>query len=278
MKRRAAISHDGTDCPEGYREFVATLKNRIRAAQVNAAVSVNRELVLLYWQIGNDILARQERQGWGAKVIDRLSSDLMHEFIGMKGFSVRNLKYMQKFARAWRDSAIVQELLAQITWYHHIALLDKVKDQKEREWYIRETPRNGWSRNVLVHQIESGLVNRAGTSVTNFHTTLPPLQSDLAIEIIRVPYIFDFLECGTEKSERELHLSLLEKLRNFLIELGKGFAFIGSEYHVAIGNQDFYFLPAVLSYPPALLHHCRAEDWSIYTGVCRQAELLLISC
>lgn len=241
MKRRTAINHPDPDCPEGYHEFIITLKNRIRTAQVKAAVSVNRELVLLYWQIGNDILTRQEREGWGAKVIDRLSSDLMHEFPGMKGFSVRNLKYMQKFARAWRDSAIVQELLAQITWYHHIALLDKVKDPEEREWYIHETIRNGWSRNVLVHQIESGLVNRSGTSVTNFTATLPAPQSDLALEVVRDPYIFNFLGSDAWKSERELHHSLLDKLRTFLIELGAGFAFIGSEYHVTIGNRDFYF-------------------------------------
>ena len=164
----------------------------------------------------------------------------MHEFPDMKGFSVRNLKYMRKFAGAWRDTAIVQELLAQITWYHHITLLDKVKDPAEREWYIRETIRHGWSRNVLVHQIESGLVNRAGTSVTNFSTTLPVPQSDLALEVVKDPYIFDFLGRSAEISERELHKSLLERLRDFLIEPGIGFAFLGSEYHLEIGDQDFY--------------------------------------
>ena len=160
MKPRTTTT-SRANLPEGYPEFIVSLKQRIRTAQVKAALSVNRELVLLYWQIGNDILTRQEREGWGAKVIDRLSTDLIHEFPDMKGFSVRNLKYMRKFAGAWRDIAIVQELLAQITWYHHIALLDKVKDPAEREWYLYETIRNGWSRNVLVHQIDSGLVNRA---------------------------------------------------------------------------------------------------------------------
>ncbi|MGP8254425.1 MAG: DUF1016 N-terminal domain-containing protein [Methanoregula sp.] len=136
-------------------------------------VSVNRELILLYWQIGNDILTRQQAEGWGAKVIDRLSRDLVHEFPDMKGFSVRNLKYMRAFAETWHDAAIVQELLAQITWYHHIALLDKVKDAKEREWYIRQTIQNRWSRNVLIHQIESGLFLRTGAAVTNFAAALP---------------------------------------------------------------------------------------------------------
>jgi predicted nuclease of restriction endonuclease-like (RecB) superfamily len=240
MKRKTAITSPAPDLPDDYPEFIVSLKQRIRSAQVKAALSVNRELVLLYWQIGNDILTRQEREGWGAKVIDRLSSDLIHEFPEIKGFSVRNLKYMQKFARAWRHTAIVQELLAQITWYHHITLLDKVKDPAEREWYIRETIRNGWSRNVLVHQIESGLVNRAGTSVTNFSATLPAPQSDLALEVVKDPYIFDFLGRSAEISERDLHRSLLERLRDFLVELGIGFAFLGSEYHLEIGDQDFY--------------------------------------
>jgi len=241
MKRRTTITPPAPDLPDGYPEFIISLKDRIRTAQVKAAVSVNRELVLLYWEIGNDILSRQEREGWGTKVIGRLSSDLMHEFPEMKGFSVRNLKYMRKFAESWRDVSIVQELLAQITWYHHIALLDKVKDKKEREWYIHETIRHGWSRNILVHQIESRLVNRAGTAVTNFSTTLPVPQSELAQEIMKDPYLFDFLSTGNRISERELHQSLLEKLRDFLVELGIGFAFLGSEYHLEIGDQDFYF-------------------------------------
>jgi predicted nuclease of restriction endonuclease-like (RecB) superfamily len=239
MKQKAAVTSPA-DLPEGYLEFIISLKNRIRSAQVKAVVSVNRELVLLYWQIGDEILVRQEREGWGSKVIDRLSSDLTHEFPAMKGFSARNLKYMKKFAGAWRDASIVQELLAQITWYHHIALLDKVKNPAEREWYIRETIRHGWSRNVLVHQIESGLVRRAGTSVTNFPMTLTSPQSDLALEVVKDPYIFDFLGRSTEMSERQLHTSLLEKLRDFLVELGIGFAFLGSEYHLEIGDQDFY--------------------------------------
>lgn len=134
----------------------------------------------------------------------------------------------------------MQELLAQITWYHHITLLDKVKDVKEREWYIRQTIQNGWSRNVLVHQIESGLTSRTGTAVTNFSATLPAPQSDLARETIKDPYIFDFLGLCPDVSERELHQSLLDRMRDFLIELGIGFAFIGSEYHIAVGDQDYY--------------------------------------
>ena len=164
----------------------------------------------------------------------------MHEFPAMKGFSVRNLKYMRRFAEAWRDSQFVQQVAAQIPWFHHCVLLDKVTGSSEREWYIRETIRNGWSRNVLIHQIESGLKERAGTSVTNFPATLPSPQSDLALEVVRDPYIFDFLGRSAEVSERELHQSLIEKLRDFLVELGIGFAFLGSEYQLEVGDQDFY--------------------------------------
>jgi len=240
MKHRTAITSHNPELPEGYPEFIVSLKQRIRSAQVKAALSVNRELVLLYWQIGNDILTRQEREGWGTKVIDRLSSDLIHEFPEMKGFSVRNLKYMRRFAESWCDLQFVQQVAAQIPWFHHCVILDKVPDLPEREWYIRETIRNGWSRNVLVHQIESGLVNRAGTSVTNFSATLPAPQSDLALEVVKDPYIFDFLGRSAEISERDLHRSFLERLRDFLVELGIGFAFLGSEYHLEIGDQDFY--------------------------------------
>ncbi len=158
---------------QDYAEFLADIKNRIRSAQTRAALSVNSELVLLYWHIGKDILKRQDEQGWGTKVITNLSHDLSREFPQMKGFSIRNLKYMRGFAAAYPDEAFVQEALAQITWYHNITLLSKVKDSREREWYVRQTIQRGWSRDVLVHQIESGLFNRKGNAVTNLERTLP---------------------------------------------------------------------------------------------------------
>lgn len=223
-----------------YAKFLADIKTRIRSAQTRAALSVNSELVLLYWQIGNDILKRQDEQGWGAKVIASLSHDLSQEFPQMKGFSSRNLKYMRGFAVAYPDEAFVQEVLAQITWYHNITLLSKVKDSKEREWYIRQTIQQGWSRNVLVHQIESGLFNRQGNAVTNLERTLPAPQSELVYEVLKDPYNFDFLTLGKEFSERDLHQSLLTHIRDFLMELGVGFAFVGSEHHLAVGDQDFY--------------------------------------
>lgn len=202
-------------------------------------LSVNRELVLLYRQMGRSILQRQGEAGWGTKVVDRLSVDLRREFPEMKGFSPRNLKYMRAFAEAYSDETFVQEVLAQITWYHNITLLSKVGDPAELEWYLRQTVKNGWSRNLLVHQIESDLFRRQGRAVTNLHRTLPSPQSDLAQEILKDPYNFDFLCLGERASERDLHRSLLAHLRDFLIELGVGFAFVGSEHPLEVGGQDF---------------------------------------
>ncbi len=154
--------------PAGYEELLQELKTRIRHAQIRAALAVNRELVLLYWQIGRDILQRQQGQGWGAKVIDRLSNDLRRAFPEMKGFSPRNLKYMRAFAEAWPDEQFVQQLAAQIPWFHNCILLDKLRDADEREWYVRKTIEHGWSRNILVLQIETRLFHRQGKAVSNF--------------------------------------------------------------------------------------------------------------
>jgi predicted nuclease of restriction endonuclease-like (RecB) superfamily len=225
--------------PQGYDALLSQLKERIRAAQVSAFLQVNRELVVLYWRIGRDILARQKQAGWGAKVIDRLAADLRKEFPGMTGFSSRNLKYMRAFSDAWPDEAIMQQLAAQIPWFHNCVLLDRVKNRAEREWYIRQTIQNGWSRNVLVHQIESRLYARQGKAVTNFDRTLPAPQSDLAREILKDPYNFDFLTLSAEARERDLHRGLLTHLRDFLLELGVGFAFVGAEYPLEVGGQDF---------------------------------------
>lgn len=226
--------------PADYPALLSDLKVRIREAQVRAVLLANRELILLYWQIGREIVARQEQEGWGAKVIDRLSADLRREFPDVKGFSPRNLKYMSAVARAYPDEEFVQEVLAQITWYHTVTLLDKVKEPLRREWYIRRTIANGWSRNVLVHQIESGLIEREGRAVTNFSATLPVEQSDLALQTLKDPYVFDFLQMGEKVRESELERGLLDHIREFLLELGVGFAFVGSQYHLEVGGQDYY--------------------------------------
>lgn len=226
--------------PTGYDEFLRDLKERVRAAQVRAALAVNRELVLLYWRIGRGILERQEREGWGAKVIDRLSRDLRGEFPEMKGFSARNLKYMRAFAEAWPDEAFVQEVLAQITWYHNITLVEKLADPDIRRWYANAAIANGWSRNVPALQIDSALHHRQGRATTNFARTLPEPRSDLAQNLLKDPYNFDFLTLGAAAHERDLERGLLRHLKDFMLELGVGFAFLGSQYHLPVGTEDFF--------------------------------------
>jgi predicted nuclease of restriction endonuclease-like (RecB) superfamily len=239
MVAKRIVQQPVASLPSGYAELLEDLKARIRQAQVRAALSVNRELVLLYWHIGKEILQKQEQEGWGTKVIDRLALDLAREFPEMKGFSPRNLKYMRAFAEAWPDEQIVQEVLAQITWYHNITLLEKVKDPPERLWYVEQTIEHGWSRNVLVHQIESKLYERQGKAITNFERTLPSPQSDLARSLLKDPYVFDFLSLGPEVQERDLERALLNHLRDFLLELGKGFAFVGKQYRLDVGGEEF---------------------------------------
>ena len=240
MAENKLIKFDEKSDLADYAEFLNTLKIQIQQTQIRAVSSVNRELVLLYWRIGREILQRQKQRGWGAKVIERLANDLRKEFPEMKGFSPRNLKYMRAFAENWQDEQFVQEVLAQITWYHNIAILDKLKNVEEREWYIRQTIENGWSRNVLVMRIESNLYERTGKAQTNFERTLPKEQSDLAQNLLKDPYIFDFLTIGLEAHEREIESHLLQHLKEFLLELGVGFAFVGSQFHLEIGEQDFF--------------------------------------
>jgi predicted nuclease of restriction endonuclease-like (RecB) superfamily len=224
----------------GYAELLRSLKERIRSAQVKAALSVNRELILLYWQIGREILSRQTSENWGAKVIDRLAADLKNEFTEMKGFSTRNLKYMRAFAEAYPDEQFVQQVVAQIPWGHNVRILDYVKQPSEREWYIRKTIGNGWSRNVLVLQIESDVYNRQGKAVSNFKKTLPPQQSDLAQQMLKDPYVFDFLTMGKEAHERAVEKELVNHITKFLLELGAGFAFVGKQFHLEVSGHDFY--------------------------------------
>ncbi len=229
-----------TQLPAGYVKLLEDLKARIRSAQTRAGLAVNRELVLLYWDVGCRILSQQKVHGWGAKVVERLARDLRSAFPNMKGFSRANLLYMRAFAESYPDASIVQQVAGQIPWFHNCVLLDKVKNQSEREWYIRQTIAHGWSRNVLVHQIESGLYRRQGKAITNFDSTLPAPQSELARQILKDPYVFDFLGIGEEAKERDLEKALLEQIRSFLLELGVGFAFVGSQYHLEVGGEDFY--------------------------------------
>ena len=229
-----------TILPEGYETFLGDIKERIRAAQVRAALAVNRELILLYWSIGRDILSRQQAEGWGANVINRLAADLGRAFPEGSGFRARNLRYMRALAEAYPDAEFVQQVVAQLPWGHQVRILDNIKNAAEREWYIRQAVQSGWSRNVLVHQIESGLYQRQGKALTNFGRTLPEPQSELAQQLIKDPYNFDFLTLGPKLLERDLERELIEHVRDLILELGKGFAFMGSQHHLEIGGQDYY--------------------------------------
>ena len=206
---------------------------------MRAALAVNSELVLLYWSIGRDILDRQKRLGWGAQVIDRLAADLRREFPESKGFSSRNLLYMQSFARAWPELAIVQGPLAQLTWWHNLALLEKVKDPEQRVWYARKTAEHGWSRNVLAIQIERGLFEAQGGALTNFADALPEPRSDLARQLLKDPYKLDFLGIAEDPEERVIEAGLVRHIRDFLLELGQGFAFVGSQFPLRVGGEEF---------------------------------------
>lgn len=283
--------------PTGYGPLLAELKSRVRAAQVKAALSVNRELIALYWDIGRVILQRQQAEGWGAKVVARLAADLRAEFPEVTGFSARNFKYMRAFAEAWSDAAIVQQPVAQLLeaaqnlrppggeksrtsvresatpivqqavgqisgailqqavaqfpaappepmaslpWGHNLVLLTKLKKPAERLWYAQAALRHGWSRAVLTVQIETQAHRRMGQALTNFAQTLPPPQSDLAQQVLKDPYTFDFLTLSADARERELEQGLTEHIQKFLVELGVGFAFVGRQVHVEVGGEDYY--------------------------------------
>ncbi|MBL8211811.1 MAG: DUF1016 family protein [Bryobacterales bacterium] len=239
MKKRAKVVEEQMPDRQSYARLLAVIKARIQSAQVRAAVAVNQEFVLLYWGIGKEILARQEAEGWGTKVIERLAMDLGASFPQMKGLSPRNLKYMRAFAEAWPEEAIVQQAVAQIPWGHNVRLLDLVKDRDERLWYARAAIEHGWSRNVLVIQIEAGLYRRQGKAITNFTKALPAPQSDLAQQLLKDPYNFDFLTLSEEADEREIEAGLVEHIQKFLLELGTGFAFVGRQYPLEIAGEDY---------------------------------------
>lgn len=259
-----------------YSAFVSDLKRKIAEARHRAGLSVNRELILLYWNIGRDILARQEREGWGAKIIDRLADDLGRAFPEMTGLSARNLKYMRALAEAWPDGGFVQQVVALLPWGHNVRLLDAVKAPKQRAWYARQAIEHGWSRNVLINQIDSDLFARQGSALTNFSRTLPAERSELAKEILKDPYSFDFLSLGPEMLERDLERGLIEHLRSLILELGKGFAFVGSQYHLEVSDQDYYL--DLLFYHLRLRCGDRIKDRGLQARIRRQDEFLSLCC
>jgi predicted nuclease of restriction endonuclease-like (RecB) superfamily len=239
--------------PTGYVELLEDIKDRIRHAQIRAVVGVSRELIRLYWDIGREIVQRQEREGWGKAVVQRLAADLQREFPGMTGFSPQNIWYMRAFYVAWTedlaklqqpvgelDGQNLPQVVGEIPWGHNLQLLAKLKDPRERLWYARKAVQHAWSRVTLVHQIELDLYGREGKAITNFPLTLPAPQSDLAQQTLKDPYVFDFLTLAEEARERDLERGLLEHIRDFMLELGVGFAFVGSQYHLVVDGKDYY--------------------------------------
>ena len=229
-----------TRVPSGYVEWLSEVKARIHAAQQRAALAVHRELLTLYWQLGRDILERQERGGWGAGIVDKVSADLRAAFPAMKGFSRANLMYMRAFAEAWPEADFVQQPVGQLPWGHNLVLLTRIKDRRAHLAYAARALEHGWSRAVLVHHLEARAVERQGKALTNFAERLPKPQSDLARESLKDPYRFDFLGIGDEASELELEGALVKHITRFLLELGAGFAFVGRQVHIEVGGEDFF--------------------------------------
>lgn len=226
--------------PSDYADWLASLKSRISGARQRAALAVNEELVRLYHQIGSEILERQSRQGWGAKVIDRLSSDLREAFPEMKGFSSRNLKYMKYFAELCPSGLIGQQPAAQLPWFHIVTLLTKVTVDAEREWYATQAIQHGWSRSTLDVHIKNQLHLRQGRAITNFDVRLPAPHAELAAAALKDPYLFDFLGLGDEALERDIENALIRHLTRFLLELGAGFAFVGRQFRLEVGGDEFF--------------------------------------
>lgn len=222
-----------------YKEIFKNIKNEILKSQYKAMQVVNRELIFMYWNIGKIIL---ENAKWGNKFIDNLSMDLKLEFPTIKGFSIRNLKSMKKFAEEYPDFEFVQKVSAQITWSDNLLIIDKVKEFEKRTWYINETVKNGWSYDILDWQIKSNLYERQAIceKATNFQNTLPDVQSDLALQTMKDPYLFDFISLKGKVKELEIENAMISKIKDVLIELGNGFAFVGNQYKLTVSNKEYF--------------------------------------
>jgi predicted nuclease of restriction endonuclease-like (RecB) superfamily len=229
---------------QGYRVWIGELKSKFRQAQLTAAIKVNSTLLAFYWELGADIVVKQQHSVWGDGFLTQLSQDLMAEFPEVKGFSVRNLKYIRQWHTFYRHpQAIGQQAVAQlcqIPWGHNIAIISKTQTQQEALYYVANTLKHGWSRSVLTHQIESRLWQREGKATHNFAQTLPTMQSDLAQQTLKDPYVFDFLSLTPEHNERELEQALVKHITQFLLELGAGFAYLGKQVPLQVGERDFF--------------------------------------
>jgi len=226
--------------PAGYAELLEDLKATVAATRWRTQRTVNTELLRLYWNIGHTVLQRQETEGWGTRIIDRLSTDLRSAFPEMRGLSRSNLKYMRQMAAAWPEAAIGQQAVGQLPWGHVTVLLDKLGDQAQRDWYAAAAVQHGWSRNVLLHQIMNRVFERTGAAPSNFSAQFPQADSELAQQLTRDPHVLDFLDITSPVAERDLEAALVDKMQEFLLELGYGFAFVGRQYHFAVDGDDFH--------------------------------------
>jgi len=243
------------DLPEDYAQVLTYLTAQVRDAQRRTLVHANTEMLGLYWTIGKTILDRQGRAAWGTKVIDRLARDLQTAFPGQKGFARRNLYTMRSLADAYPDG-IVQALPAQLTWTHAVTLVERLDDPAERDWYARAAAQHGWSSRVLLTQIKNRAHQRTGAAPSNFPATLPPADSELAQEITKDPYVWDFLNVDNAVSERELQKALLGRLKNFLLELGTGFALVAEQYHIDVDGDDLFL--------DLLFYHYRLKRFVVF--------------
>ena len=239
MKIYSKNINDSSD----YKALISSVKERIQKSQIKASVSVNKELINLYWDMAKQIVYAQKKAKWGDGFLQKMSDDLHASFPNMQGFSLRNLKYIRQWYNFWKDDSIGQQVVAQldnIPWGHHLVILSKTQNRKEALFYVQKTMENNWSRAVLMHQIEGQLYKRSGKAITNFKEKLPKPQSDLALQIIKDPYKFDFLAIQDKYNEQELENSLVEQIAKFLLELGTGFSFVGRQYKVSVDNEDYY--------------------------------------
>ncbi|WP_439239149.1 PDDEXK nuclease domain-containing protein [Lonepinella sp. BR2919] len=241
--------------PSDYTQWLSQIKQQVSHARQRAVLAVNTELVCLYWQIGQEILQRQAQQGWGSKVIDRLGRDLREAFPDMKGFSLRNLKYMRAFAETWTDFEFVQQAVARLPWGHNVLIINKLKSVDERLFYVQKALSENWSRTTLEVQVKNKLYARQGKAVTNFNQRLPDTYANLAQESLKDPYLFDFLGLGEDAQERDIEDALVRHVTRFLLELGSGFAYIGRQYRLEVNGDEFFI--------DLLFYHTRLKSYVV---------------
>ncbi|NQY11223.1 MAG: DUF1016 domain-containing protein [Flavobacteriales bacterium] len=223
-----------------YKNFVEEIKEKVYRSQYEALKSVNKELIKLYWEIGASIIEKQEQYGWGKSIVENLSKDLQKEFPGVKGFSVQNLWYMRQFCTEYKGKEKLQPLVGEISWSKHIVIISKCKDDLEREFYIKMTKKYGWSKNVLIHQVEGQAYERFLLNQTNFDKSLAEKYKYQAKLAVKDSYSFDFLEMSEDYSEREMELGLMKNIRSFLMEMGGDFTFVGNQYRLEVEGDEFY--------------------------------------